>query len=82
MKYIIALMLISLSAFAGIRCNNRLIDIGDNFYEVLDNCPIYETYRVHNNSADEMVVFVKQDGITYELIFIDGILKGIMYANI
>lgn len=78
MKTLITLLLaaISLNAFA-LRCGNELIRTGDPLYKIEEYCTIHNQYTVNNAIADIRKLYIKQGGMTHELIVIDGTLNTI-----
>jgi len=71
---------VSFNAFA-LRCGNSLIEIGDPIGKVQEYCLIDHEYRVNNQNADILKVYIKEGGATNELIFIDGALTEINFSR-
>lgn len=66
---------LSSNAFA-LRCGNELINLGDPLYKVQQNCKIISEYRVKNQNADILKLYIDDGaGAIYQLIFIDGVLN-------
>lgn len=76
----IAILTLSLSMPAyALRCKGQIIDTGDTIQTIQSSCgdSIASEYRVKNLISDENKVYIKKDGMTYELKVIDGKLKSI-----
>lgn len=60
-----------------LRCGTQIIDVGDSGGKVERSCPVSDTYRVENVTADVNKVYVDQNGMTYEVIVVDGKVQSI-----
>lgn len=67
------------SAFAGMRCQGQIIEIGDPIYVVQKYCgePVYTHTVGRQIRGDEGFAYYEKDGRTIELHFIDGHLYSI-----
>ena len=64
-------------AFAGVRCGNHLVNVGDSYYQIKSTCNIEYEWGSKNTNIDMRKLYFKDGGMTYELIVIDGVLSEI-----
>lgn len=73
---VVIILLFSSTAHA-LRCGNEIINEGSSEREVRQNCQIDDEYTVNNQNADIKKIYNEQNGMTNEIIIVDGKVQSI-----
>lgn len=60
-----------------LRCGTQIVDVGASTQKVEEICNVDSSYQVQNVTADVKKVYMKKDGMNYEMVFVDGELQEI-----